>query len=177
MRAPTEPFQDAPIAEYLETGFLTTRRFTITRDHLFIETGGPLRPRVEIELALADIHPGHSNASIANNGFRTGAAIFATCALGAAFIYLRNCRHFFAIHDDPVASPLAWVCSLMLIGVVGLIVGLATSGRIQYAAFSSDGPTPVFDIARKGRSKNQFDTFVSTLEAAIDKAHRLGANT
>ena len=76
--------------------------------------------------------------------------------------------HEFAIQSTAIPGVLG------IFSASSLIVALATSRKVEYASFCADDYGSIlFNVARSGPDKNQFDSFVTTLVIQIGHAKKL----
>jgi hypothetical protein len=59
------------------------------------------------------------------------------------------------------------VVVLCALGFVGALLSIATAKKVEWVRFSTDAGIVVLDVARAGKNRDKFDTFVEALTNRI----------
>ena len=144
---------DTPVATYAERRFDGRRLFELYPDRVAITGIASLGARFELNISLDALLPTADRLWARPSGFWSGIGmliVFSIAPMGFASVL------------SPWWKGLFWVSA-----VGGLLLALATSRRIEWAVFRNAAGTETLTIARSGPNRDNFQTFVDAVRAAI----------
>ena len=156
-----------PIAGYYEVRPNGRRQFELFADRVIVKSKSARADSV-ITVMLADLRPEPNEVRVRPKEFGVGLGML-VAAVGLAL---------FAISGRGMAPPRDDKTSLWLsLAAACLIVGLAilskTFRKIEFTQFVSNHGRPLLDVARAGRQRASFDSFVETLIGQIRANQRI----
>jgi hypothetical protein len=142
------------ISTYREVTLTGKRKYELDSDNVVINGSGSWSYEFEQKLQLKKISPDYAKLRI-------------TMFLLTGFASILLIREF-AIQSTAIPGVLG------IFSVSALIVALATFRKVEYARFCSDDYGSIlFNVARSGPDRNQFDSFVKALVIQIGHAKQL----
>lgn len=151
-----------PVAEYSEKTFRTKKTFTLFSDRIRIAGKVSLEQDFTIEVKLKDVTPAYEEIWQRDKTFWAGLAM-----AGLSAIVLQILRDVLGLswsHFTP---------GLMSVFVVsGLLLCCVTARKVEFYTFRNTSGVPLFSVARAGKSKSEFDQFISTIVATINSVHQ-----
>lgn len=147
-----------PIAEYAEKTFRTKKVLTLFPDKIKI-TGKVLLDReFDVEIELKNVSPVYQRIWQREKTFWGGVAISLLAA--AALEILRT------VWELPWSHPTSGLMAVFIMS--GVLLCCATARKVEYYLFTNAAGASLFDVARAGKRKSEFDGFISQLVATIN---------
>jgi hypothetical protein len=147
-----------PLSEYREKRTHSRRRLLLFSDKIVIKGVYGLSTEYESTIELATLQPHYDT-------IRTRESIFNT---GLWMIFISGL--YFAINRIFGYNLLWGYLALLFLGLPGLSLSLLTLRKVQFARFKSDSWALVLDIAKSGKDRKKFDSFVNQVLEQIKQS-------
>ncbi len=145
-----------PIATYAEQRFDGKRTFELFADRVVVRGKTTLRSDFEVTVPLASLTPEFARVRARYSGFFAGLAIMTSSAVLA-----------FVVAQISAKDPFEAVGFLGFVGLIGFLLSAATAAKVEWVTFASDAGVTLLTIARAGKEKARFDSFVHVLTSQI----------
>lgn len=137
------------VASYSEKRFDGHRVFQLLPDRVIVTGKQSLGGEFEQTIMLETIQPVINRFRTRPQGFWSGISMA---------ILAVTLTQGFGLHLTSY-----WGGLVMVLGIGGLLLSLATSRKVEWVIFRSSGGADVLTIARAGTEKNNFESFVQSL--------------
>jgi uncharacterized membrane protein YqjE len=147
-----------PIATYSESRFSGKRDFELYTDKLQIKGKVFLKSDFETLIELNNIKPHFEKIRVREPAFMGGVGMVLAALLIMFILH--------SVFDVLITNK---VMGFMIILVVsGFLLCAATFRKVEFYRFKNLSDTVVLDIARSGKDKNRFDSFVEKIISCIN---------
>lgn len=151
------------ISTYREVTLTGKRNYELYSDSLVINGSGSWSYEFEQKLQLQKISPDYAKLRVRSAVTWIALTMFLLTGFASILLIFE-----FTIQSRAIPGVLG------IFSVSSLIVALATIRKVEYATFCSDGHGSVlFNVARSGPERNQFDSFVKALVIQIGHAKKV----
>lgn len=148
-----------PIATYTEARFDGKRTFHLFEDKVIVRGKATLGGDFETAIPLASLTPSFARLRSRHRAFFGGIWIMVGSSILAYVVG--------AISQKNSSEVVGFFCAL---GIAGLVLLLATAKKVEWVQFNTDAGVTVLTIARAGKEKDKFDSFVEALTSQITVA-------
>ena len=145
------------VPTYSETRFSGKRRFELHSDKIRIQGKTFLKSDFDISVKLKGLDPNYQKVKVRENMFWSG--------IGLIIIPLVIAEILSSAFEISFVNP---VMGLMLcFAVCGAVMCVVTFRKVEFYQFKNSSDIVALDIARSGKDKEHFDTFVEQVVSRI----------